>query len=275
MGFRDQGSGIREGISLPAFCGNFLYVPAVHLYNHGVGWKRREMRGKMMESDVLGQRHAPAATSGFAIASFVCSLLGCLVVPAFLGLAFGIVAMVKAGKSPLSGGRGLALAGIIISCAFIVLMPFALISGAVMMPALARARAAARNAASIHNLKQIGLGCHMYAQTNDENFPVEGLDELYPTYIASKEVFVCPSAFHTKEEIDPGSPEVKVIDYAYVKGLRAADRPRLVLAYEKEAWHEGKRNVLFVDGSVMAMSGPELEKALAETEDYLRQKGRR
>ena len=51
-------------------------------------------------------------TNGMAIAGFVCSLVGCLWP---LGLIFSIVGMNQTSKDPSQGGRGLAIAGLIIS----------------------------------------------------------------------------------------------------------------------------------------------------------------
>ena len=55
-------------------------------------------------------------TNGMAITGFVCSLL-CWP----LGLVFSIIGMNQTGKDPSQGGRGLAIAGIVISIVFAVL----------------------------------------------------------------------------------------------------------------------------------------------------------
>ena len=58
---------------------------------------------------------------GMAVASLALGILsipsfGCLGVGAILGLTFGIIALVKANRSPaMYGGRGLAIAGIVTS----------------------------------------------------------------------------------------------------------------------------------------------------------------
>lgn len=56
-------------------------------------------------------------TNGMAITGFVCSLLCCWP----LGLIFSIIGMNQTGKDPSQGGRGLALAGLIISIVFAVI----------------------------------------------------------------------------------------------------------------------------------------------------------
>ena len=55
-------------------------------------------------------------TNGMAITGFVCSLL-CWP----LGLVFSIIGMNQTGKDPSQGGRGLAIAGLIISIVFAVI----------------------------------------------------------------------------------------------------------------------------------------------------------
>ncbi|MBM3743808.1 MAG: DUF4190 domain-containing protein [Actinobacteria bacterium] len=55
-------------------------------------------------------------TNGMAITGFVCSLL-C----APLGLIFSIIGMSQTSKDPSQGGRGLAIAGLVISIVSLVL----------------------------------------------------------------------------------------------------------------------------------------------------------
>jgi prepilin-type N-terminal cleavage/methylation domain-containing protein/prepilin-type processing-associated H-X9-DG protein len=88
------------------------------------------------------------------------------------------------------------------------------ILAAILLPALARAREAARRASCANNLKQIGLSLKMYANEWDGSFPpndagtahaVDGTpvwlasnfmmdgEAMYPEYITDLEPFICPS----------------------------------------------------------------------------------
>jgi prepilin-type processing-associated H-X9-DG protein len=91
-----------------------------------------------------------------------------------------------------------------------------LVLAAILLPALARAREAARRASCANNLKQMGLSFKMYANEWDGRFPQMGVSSrwvgsgpdnqpgnaftmffdgaaMYPEYISDPTVFVCPS----------------------------------------------------------------------------------
>ena len=80
------------------------------------------------------------------------------------------------------------------------------ILAAMLLPALSKAREQAKRAVCMSNLKQIGLASRMYAQDHSGNFPYSGvetsagavtnmgyLERTGREYIASHDVFICPS----------------------------------------------------------------------------------
>jgi prepilin-type processing-associated H-X9-DG protein len=136
---------------------------------------------------------APPKASGLAISSLVLGCLGLLTcgVTSLVGLVLGIIALVRINKSKGQiGGYGLALAGTIVSAAFLLLVP---IPTAVVLPALAKAREKANAIRCMNNVRQLDLGLIMYAADSKEAFPAgtNWCDLLLP-YIKNQQAFLCP-----------------------------------------------------------------------------------
>ncbi|MEA3364212.1 MAG: DUF1559 domain-containing protein [Candidatus Hydrogenedentes bacterium] len=122
------------------------------------------------------------------------------------------------------------------------------ILAAILLPALARAREAARRASCANNLKQCGLVYKMYAnEAKGEKFPpmqgtnvyyIDGIsgtaysgwghcnaspgpgmcpnpDVIYPEYVTDWNIFVCPSA----PDADDAHEMLSVLECGYYEGL--------------------------------------------------------
>jgi type IV pilus assembly protein PilA len=110
---------------------------------------------------------------GMAVASLVLGILsipslGCLGVGSILGLTFGIIALVRANRSPaLYSGKGLAIAGIVTSGVSVVLIPFGLgILAAIAIPSLLRARVSANESAAIGDIRTVISAQAAYQSAN-------------------------------------------------------------------------------------------------------------
>jgi hypothetical protein len=209
----------------------------------------------------------PAAkTSGMAVASLVLGILGLFTCggTALFGLVLGIVALVKVNNSRGAlSGKGLALAGIIVSGFFLFMVP---VFAGMLLPALASAHNKARQINCINNEKQLALAIRTYSADNANHFPPAATwCDAIKASVASDNVFRCPAV--------DGSDKC---DYAYnakLDGMDASNvNPQTVLIYESDAgWnghggpeslaaarHHGKMVVAYADGSVQTVSASQI-----------------
>lgn len=208
----------------------------------------------------------PAKTSGLAIASLVLGILGMFTcgTTALVGLILGIVSLVKVKKSN-GGGQGIALAGTIISGAFLLMIP---IWAAMFLPALAKAKQRAMTINCVNNMKQLALAVRIYAGDNGDRFPsATNWCDAIKTDLGSEKVFQCPAAENQNERCH----------YAYNARLTGMEQknidPSTVLFFETEGgWdvsggpermlrpsrHGRVYVVAFADGSVRQMTSDQL-----------------
>ncbi|HTH45962.1 MAG TPA: DUF4190 domain-containing protein [Candidatus Limnocylindria bacterium] len=122
----------------------------------------------------------PPEPCSLAMASLVFGVLGCTGIGAVIGLVCGIVAKLRISRSKgrLTGG-GLALAGIIISLAMLVILP---ITGRLLWRSAAKTKARNQLVESANNVKQIGQAARLYSIEHGRTFPPPGnwIELLHP-----------------------------------------------------------------------------------------------
>ena len=214
---------------------------------------------------VIAPPAEPPRTSGLAIASLVCGILGlCTGITALVGLVLGIVALVKISRNEdRIGGKGLAIAGTCVSgCVLALLLLMIPIELAVMLPALSQAKSKAQTIMCQNQLKQQALAVHMYADDNIGVLPAGGkwCDALKP-YLGAFSVFHCPA--------DKSDARCSYAFNARLSGLKLDKvNPRTVVLFESNGgWnavggpeqmtsrHGRTFVVAFADGSVQQYHG--------------------
>ena len=116
------------------------------------------------------------------------------------------------------------------------------ILAAMLLPALNQAREKARRANCLSNLKQIGLGIAMYADSYNGRMPLDAIPSLTGSFnllsnvITSAKVFTCPSDSVSK--LTPNYPltnstAINNISYSYSIGLIWQDQPDSVIALDR------------------------------------------
>jgi prepilin-type processing-associated H-X9-DG protein len=193
-------------------------------------------------------------TPGIAIASLVCGILSWVCAGPLAAIPAVITGHMALGRIKRSagalGGRGLAIAGLILGYASIVVMTVLLVLiFTLVVPAI---KEEASKTACMANLKMIGMACQMYAADHDGAFP-ERLSQLYEAgLVSSLDVFVCPSTgakIGSPQEIDSKT------SYEY-RGASLDPRtlreptPQVILACDKDGNHRGGKNILYADGHV-------------------------
>ncbi len=136
----------------------------------------------------------PANTNGLAITSLVLGILGLFTcgITALFGLILGVMALVKAkGNRGTTGGSGIALAGIIVSAIFLLMIP---IFVAMLLPAFAAAKQKAQTINCLNNEKQLAIAVRMYSADHTNQLPPAATwCDALQSYVGSEKPFLCPA----------------------------------------------------------------------------------
>ncbi len=209
----------------------------------------------------------PSKTSGLAVSSLVLGVLGLFTcgLTALMGLILGIIAMVKVSNSRGAlRGNGIALAGIIVSGIFLLMIP---IYAAMLLPALAAAKQKAQTINCVHNEKQLAVEVIIYSRDHNGKLPSAATwCDAIKTDAVSGIVFKCPAANSSSR-----------CDYAFNAKLDGMDEskiaPNTVMIFESDGgWNANggpeqmigkpRHNRVFVvayaDGSVQQLRESQL-----------------
>ena len=130
-------------------------------------------------------------TSGLAVASLLLGISGMLIVPAVFGFVCAIIALIQIRPSQgVLRGTAIATTGLVLSVVFLVVGMIA-IPAALLLPALAKAKARVPVIISLNNVKQLNLGVMLYADDSKDRFPTatQWCDLVKP-YVGGTQVFL-------------------------------------------------------------------------------------
>jgi len=114
---------------------------------------------------------APEKTSGLAIASLVFGLLFLFFPMSVVAIVFGHISLSQIKKSAgRLGGKGLAIAGLVLGYLGIAMIPLILIIAAIAIPNLLRARIAANETSAVNGVRRISAAQVSY----QSQFPAVG-----------------------------------------------------------------------------------------------------
>jgi predicted Zn finger-like uncharacterized protein/prepilin-type processing-associated H-X9-DG protein len=187
----------------------------------------------------------PSGGNSLATAGLVCGIVGLftcglLSIPGVICSILGL----KRANAQQGQGRGLAIGGLCVSCAALLVVPLIL---SILLPLLGKARETANRARCASHLQQIGAASLMYCSANRGQFAPD-IPTLMSAQGLAGNVLTCPSADSSLEKNIGGARCI----YIYVgRGLTSSSPMDAVLAYEPLEAHAGDgMNVLWADGHV-------------------------
>lgn len=138
---------------------------------------------------------APKLKNGLSITSLVLGISSIVCLLAFItgipAIIVGLIAQSRASKEPqVYGGKGIALTGVVLGAVGTLFTTVVLIFAALLLPALAKAKARAQTISCVSNMKQIGLAARMYANDHKDVFPPSFL--AMSNELVTPKILVCP-----------------------------------------------------------------------------------
>jgi prepilin-type processing-associated H-X9-DG protein len=203
---------------------------------------------------------ASSRFNGWAVASLVLGIIG-LVIPivlSLLAILLGFAALNRT-RDPRVRGKGIALAGLVLGFAGLMLGTFYI---SIAVPVWQRLRQGARREDCAVRLRGVGVAMRKYAAANAGTFP-DQLRSIPFADLPAPGAFACPVA----KDSPPIAtlPDGRPVTFIYVgQSLTTSAPAETVLMYEPLSHHgEDGMNVLFVDGRVQFIGEIEASKATA------------
>lgn len=126
----------------------------------------------------------PSKTSGMAVGSLICGILGLLLwlpcIPAVILGHLGLSAIKKSAGA--LKGRGMAVAGLVMGYVMIAAIPLIAILASLAVPAFNAVQAQGNQIKAINNARQIVIGMKQYAADHDGKYPAN-LETLFDEQI--------------------------------------------------------------------------------------------
>ena len=197
----------------------------------------------------------------FGILSFVLCLFPVASIPA---VSLGHISLSKIRDGRMSpDARGLAVAGLVIGYINIVIMLlFMLVMPAILLPALSRAREAARRSSCQNNLKQMGIVYKMFSnESKGMKFPhlsstpgqlMSAKNEIYPEYLTDANVLICPSLAGSEKWRERKEGAIDDESYFYLDYAVTDDKD---VAAFCAAYKEHMTKGLLLDGDLTVPAG--------------------